>query len=168
MSMRNRLRAFADRLQRVQLWLAALALVILMMVTVADVFMRYLFNSPVRGSYDMVESMLLVFVFNAMAAGFFMRRNIVIDLIDSAVGKRATAVLMRIADVLSIICLGLLMWAMLGPAVQAYDYGDRKLELNLSIYILWIVALVGMAGTTFCALVVLLAKPETAEARYSE
>src|SRR5262249_42003560 len=83
-------------------------LVILMMVTVADVFLRYLFNSPVRGSYDMVESMLLVFVFNAMAAGFFLRRNIVIDLIDSAVGARATALLIRIADVLSVVCfLGL-------------------------------------------------------------
>src|SRR5262252_9246969 len=129
MTIRNRLTAVADTLQRIQLWLAALALMILMMVTVADVFLRYLFNSPVRGSYDMVESMLLVFVFNAMAAGFFLRRNIVIDLIDSAVGARATAVLIRIADVLSVVCLVLIFWAMLQPAYQAYDYGDRKLEL---------------------------------------
>ena len=85
--MRDRLLAFADHLQRVQLWLAAVSLIILMMVTVADVTLRYLFNSPVRGSYDLVESMLLVFVFNGMAAGFFMRRHVVIDLIDAAVDK---------------------------------------------------------------------------------
>ena len=66
------------------------ALVALMTVTVADVFLRYLFNRPVRGSYDLVESMLLVFVFNGMAAAFFGRRNIVIDLLDSFVGERAT------------------------------------------------------------------------------
>jgi len=168
MSMSGRLLASADRLQRFQLWLAALALVILMLVTVCDVTLRYLFNSPVRGSYDIVESMLLVFVFNGMAAGFFLRRHIVIDLIDSAIGRRATAVLIRIADVLSVVCLALLIWAMLRPAMQAYDYGDRKLELNLPIYILWIVAFLGMAGTIFCALVTLLFRPAVVDARYSE
>jgi TRAP-type C4-dicarboxylate transport system permease small subunit len=168
MKVRESLLSFADHLQRIQLWLAALALTILMMVTVADVFLRYLFNSPVRGSYDMVESLLVVFVFNGMAAGFFTRRNIVIDLIDSAVGRGATAVLIRTADFLSVVCLGLLAWAMLGPAVQAYDYGDRKLELNLPIYILWMVALLGMAGTFFCALVALSARPATAGIRPSE
>jgi len=167
MTLRDRLLVIADRLQRVHLWLAALALVILMMVTVADVTLRYLFNSPVRGSYDMVESMLLVFVFNGMAAGFFMRRHVVIDLIDAAVGRRGTIVLIRIADVLSIICLALLMWAMLQPAMQAYDYGDRKLELNLPIYILWIVALAGLAGTLICA-VIALWSPTNVHARASE
>jgi len=161
MTFRGRLTAIADRLQRIQLWLAALALIVLMLVTVADVFLRYLFNSPVRGSYDLVESMLLVFVFNGLAAGFFLRRNVVIDLIDSAVGPRGTVVLVRIADLLSVVCLCLLMWAMLNPALQAYDYGDRKLELNLPIYVLWIVAFLGMLGTTFCALVAMLAQPVT-------
>ena len=154
----------ADRLQRIQLWLAVVALLILMMVTVADVFLRYLFNSPVRGSYDMVESLLLVFVFNGMAATFFGRRHIVIDLIDGFVGARATAVLVRMADVLSVLCIGLLMWAMRVPALQAYQYGDLKLELQLPIYLLWVVALAGLAGTIFCAFVALVARSATAEA----
>jgi TRAP-type transport system small permease protein len=167
MNIRDRLIIIADRLQRIQLWLAALALTILMLITVADVFLRYLFNSPVRGSYDMVESMLIVFVFNSMAAGFFLRRNVVIDLIDSAVGRRAATVLIRIADLLSVVCLGLLLWAMLGPAVQAYDYGDRKLELHLPIYVLWILAFLGAAGTIFCALVTLVARPVNVDAARS-
>src|SRR5262245_21089501 len=167
MTMRDRLLVIADRLQRLQLWLAALALVILMMITVADVTLRYLFNSPVRGSYDMVESMLLVFVFNGMAAGFFMRRLVLIDLIDAAVGRRGTIVLIRIADVLSVVCLALLMWAMTGPAMQAYDYGDRKLELNLPIYVLWIVALIGLTGTLVCA-VIAIWSPTGAHARTVE
>jgi TRAP-type C4-dicarboxylate transport system permease small subunit len=160
--LRDRLLRLADHLQRLQLWLAAGALVALMTVTVADVFLRYLFNRPVRGSYDLVESMLLVFVFNGMAAAFFGRRNIVIDLLDSFVGERATAVLIRIADLLSVLCLGLLAWAMLLPAGQAYAYGDIKMELRLPIYVLWVVALASLAGTIFCALVTLVAKPATA------
>ena len=56
MTFRARLIVIADRLQRIQLWLAALALIILMLVTVADVFLRYVFNNPVRGSYDLVSA----------------------------------------------------------------------------------------------------------------
>jgi TRAP-type C4-dicarboxylate transport system permease small subunit len=59
MSGRERLLAVADRVQRAQLWVAVAALVTLMMVTVFDVFLRYLFNRPIE-SHDMVETMLLV------------------------------------------------------------------------------------------------------------
>ena len=168
MSGRERLLAVADRVQRAQLWVAVAALVVLMMVTVFDVFLRYLFNRPIRGSYDMVETMLLVFVFNGMAAAFFGRRHIVIDLLDSLVGARATAVLIHLADVLAVVCLGLLAWAMLLPAGQAYAYGDVKLELGLPIYVLWLIALVSLAGTIFCALVTLVAKPATADSGHLE
>jgi TRAP-type C4-dicarboxylate transport system permease small subunit len=70
MSARDRLIAIADWTQRVQLWVSVVALVILMMVTVLDVFLRYVFNHPIRASYDSVESLLLIFVFNSMAATF--------------------------------------------------------------------------------------------------
>ena len=142
MSARERLVDLAGWVQRSQLWIAAAALVILMMVTVVDVFMRYLFNRPIRASLDTVEVMLLVFVFNGMAAAFFGRRHIVIDLLDGVLGARITGVLIRIADVLSVLCLGLLVWAMRLPATQAYQYGDAKMELPIPIYVLWIVALV--------------------------
>jgi TRAP-type C4-dicarboxylate transport system permease small subunit len=153
----------AGWVQRIQLWVAASALVILMMMTVIDVFMRYLFSRPIRISYETVETMLLVFVFNGMAAAFFARRHIVIDLLDNLLGRRLTATLIHIADVLSVLCLGLLMWAMLLPATQAYQYGDVRLELRIPLYVLWIVALASMAGTMFCALVTLVAKPAVAE-----
>ena len=159
MSARQRVVRLADRVQRSQLWVAEAALVILMLVTVLDVFMRYLFNRPIRASLETVEVMLLVFVFNGMAAAFFGRRHIVIDLLDGVFGARITGMLIRIADVLSVLCLGLLAWAMLLPATQAYQYGDVKMELPIAIYVLWIVALASLAGTIFCALVTLLARP---------
>jgi TRAP-type C4-dicarboxylate transport system permease small subunit len=162
MAFRACLLTAADRLQRWQLWLAAVALVILMMVTVLDVFLRYVFNHPIRYSYDTVESTLLVFAINAMPAAFFTRRNVVIDLIDGAIGPRGTAILIRAADVLSVFCLGLLMWAMVTPALQSYQYADVKMELRLPIYVLWIAALVSLAGALFCAFVAMVARPAVA------
>jgi TRAP-type transport system small permease protein len=168
MGARERLVMLARWVQRSQLWLAAGALVILMMVTVLDVLMRYLFNRPVRASLDTVEAMLLIFVFNGMAAAFFGRRHIVIDLLDGVLGARITRVLIRIADILSVLCLLLLAWAMLLPASQAYQYGDAKMELPVPIYTLWIIALASLAGTIFCALVTLVAMPAAAEPRRAE
>src|SRR5262245_13085095 len=147
MTIRERLFRVADHLQRIQLWFAAAALVILMAVTVVDVFLRYLFRSPLRGSYDTVECMLLVFVFNGMAAALVARTHVFSDLIDPALGARGTALLVRVADILSVICISLVMWAMITPLIQAYQYHDIKMELRLPIYILWITALVGLTGT---------------------
>ena len=155
----NGVAGLVERLQRAQLRLACGALIVLMMVTVLDVFLRYAFNRPIRGSYDIVECMLLIFVFHGMAAGFFGRRNIAIDLIDTFAGARAVALLIRLADVLSVVVLLLIFWAMLNPAVQIYQYGDIKLELRLPIYLMWIAALLGLAGTVLAAIVVLLARP---------
>jgi TRAP-type C4-dicarboxylate transport system permease small subunit len=155
--------SLARRVQRAQLLLAAAALVMLMLVTVTDVFLRYVFNRPLRGSYEFVESMLIVFVFHGMAAAFFGRRNIVIDLIDPLVGARGTGFLIRAADVLSVLCLALLFWAMLGPALQVYAYGDLKIDLGLPIWLLWVTALAGMTGTMLCAAVVLVARPAVPE-----
>ena len=167
MSARQRLIGLADGVQRTQLWIAASALIILMMVTVADVFMRYLFNRPIRASLDTVEVMLLIFVFNGMAAAFFGRRHIVIDLFDNMFGPRLIHVMIRLADVVSVLCLCLLAWAMWLPATQAYAYGDTKMELPIPIYVLWIAALLSFAGTMFCALVALIT-PIVSERRHAE
>lgn len=154
-----RIPSLLDRLRLAQLWLAATALIVMMGVTVADVVMRYSLNRPIRGSYDLVEVLLVVFVFHAMSTTFLYRRNIVIDLVDSVVPPRVAAILIRIADGLSIIAIALFAFAMLGPALQAYDYGDRKLELQLPVFVMWIVALAGMAGALLCALGALVLRP---------
>jgi TRAP-type C4-dicarboxylate transport system permease small subunit len=172
MRVQDRLLKIAGRLQRIQLWLAVCALVALMMVTVTDVFMRYLFNRPVRGSFDAVEGLLLVFVFNSMAATFFGRRNVVIDVIDSFVPRAFAGMLIRLADILSVVILGLLAWAMLVPAAQSFAYGELKQDLGLPIFILWFIAIASLAGTIFCAAAVALGRPVTDSgtfiAEYSE
>jgi TRAP-type C4-dicarboxylate transport system permease small subunit len=148
---------WAAHLGRAQLLLAGLALVAMMLATVADVTMRYLFNNPVRGTYDFTEAMLVVFVFHGMASCFVGRTNIVIDLIDSFLRPRARALLERLGDFFSFVSLLLLAFAAWMPATQAFGHGERKLQLALPIWVLWTVALAGMVGTIVCAFVMLIA-----------
>jgi TRAP-type C4-dicarboxylate transport system permease small subunit len=148
-----------EKLRVVQLWLAAVALIVMVSVTVADVFLRYAFNRPVRGSYDLVEAMMVLFVFHGMSTAFLHRKNITIDLIDSFVPPRFVAFLVRLADVLSIAAVILFTYAMIVPAMQSYAYGEVKLDLQYPIYWLWIVALAGMAGAILCAIGALFEPP---------
>lgn len=160
---RERALSLLNRLKALELRIAASALVLMMLVTVADVFLRYVFNSPVRGSYDLVECMLVVFVFHGMAASFLNRKNIVIDVLDHFLSERVLVVLIRISDVLSIACLLLMVWAMTTPASQAFNYGDRKIDLNLPLWILWAVAFAGMGATILCSIGATLTRPKIGE-----
>ncbi len=36
--------------------------------------------------------------------------------------------------------------------MQAFQYGDRKLELGIPLYVLWLFALAGLTGTLACAI----------------
>lgn len=146
----------AEIIKDAQLRLAMLAVSFMMLTIVTDVLMRYIFNHPIRGAYDVVESMLVIVVFNSFSARFLSRQNIVIDLIDTIASPGLRAVLIRVADVVTIVLLGIIIWAMVNPAVQAYEYGDKKLELGLPLFVLWAIALLSMAGTFICAIGALL------------
>jgi len=153
------MQAILNHLQRAQLILAGLALTVMTLVTVGDVFLRYMFNSPIHGSYDIVEACLIVFVFHGLAAVFFRRQNIVINLIDSPLGVRLRDILVRLSDIVSLGCLLLLAWAMFAPAWQSYVYGDYKIELGLPVFVLWILAGTGIIGTILGAFGALIVGP---------
>ena len=151
--------ALLDRLRVVQLRLASVALVIMMLVTLVDVFMRYAFNNPIRGAYELVEAMMVVFVFNGMSTAFLQRRNIVIDLVDSVLHRSIVVALIRMSDVLTVATIALFAYAMIKPALQSYSYGEVKMELQVPIWWFWGAALFGIAGAILCAAGALLAPP---------
>ena len=151
--------ALLDRLRVAQLRLASVALIIMMLVTLLDVFLRYAFNSPIRGAYELVEAMMVVFVFNGMSTAFLQRRNIVIDLIDSFAPRFVVAALIRMSDVLTVVTVAMFAYAMITPALQSYSYGEVKMELQVPIWWFWAVALLGIAGAILCAIGALIAPP---------
>jgi TRAP-type C4-dicarboxylate transport system permease small subunit len=144
--------AVVRTIARIQTRIAMAAAAIIIVTTTADVILRYGFGRPIHGAYDMVECMLVLFVFHGIAGVFFDRANITIDLVDHLVGLRARWRLVRLADLVSVVMLILMSSAMISPALQAYDYGDRKLELGLPVWVVWLFALSGIAGTIVCAI----------------
>ncbi|MDH4249345.1 MAG: TRAP transporter small permease [Deltaproteobacteria bacterium] len=151
MTPRARIHAIVRKVQVAQIRLAMLALLGMIGITFLDVLFRFAFQAPIRGTYDLVEISLLIFVFFGMGAVFLKHHHIVVDLFDHVLSARIVAGLILLANLLSTACLTLMAWAMIPPALQSHAYGDVKLELGLPIYQLWIVALIGMVGTIICA-----------------
>ena len=144
-------KAVIASIRAVQTVLAVAAVLIIVVSTVADVVLRYGFGHPIHGAYDIVECLLVVFVFNGMSLVFLDRGHIVIDLVDHLAGWKARRGWLAFGDIASVAALLLMLWAMFDPAMQAYDYGDRKLELGVKVWVVWTFAIGGTIGGIICA-----------------
>ena len=141
-----------ERIAAAQLTLAMAALAVMGLVTAADVILKYAFARPVQGAYDLTESLLPVVIFHGLPTALLRRQNIVIDLIDHAAGPGGTRALVRASDLAMLGLLVALTAAMVAPALQALEYGDRKIELGLPLAAVWGAAILGMAGSVLAAL----------------
>lgn len=123
---------------------AAIALVAMMLVTVADVAMANLFKRPIIGAYDMVESTLILSVFLGIPATFQRGGNIVVDVVDLFVSRTMVDRLKRLAQIATLVFLVLLFYNMVVPALDAYRFGGRKQELGLPLWVFWVPMLLGV------------------------
>lgn len=146
----------SKKFSRILQAVSSLALSIMMLVVVADVALRFFFNTPVRGAYDVVSVCLLIMVFFGIGPVIMQGKEIVIDLFDDVLpvsvlrGFRMNAALGTLAV---FIFLG---WSMFGPAKDAWRYGDRSLELNLPVWVFWAVAYLGLLGMAWAAIMAIL------------
>jgi TRAP-type transport system small permease protein len=140
------------RIANLQLTLAMLALLAMGVVTASDVFLKYVFSRPIVGAYDLVESLLPVVIFHGLPATLLRRQTIVIDLIDHFLDNRGRRALIAISDAVVLVVLIVITWALIAPARQALDYGDRKIELGLPLAAIWALVIAGMAGVVLAAM----------------
>jgi len=132
--------------------LAAVALALMVCVTMADVLLRNLFNIPVLGTYDIVETLMVFVVFLGIGEAFLDDTHITVDVIDHFVSKNAVHLFKILGLSLSTVFLGLLLWHMPTPAWESYLYQDRKPDLPIMLYWLWIPCLVGMIAALVAVL----------------
>jgi len=132
--------------------LAGLALALMVCVTMADILLRNLFGIPVTGTYDVVEALMVFVVFLGIGEAFLDDAHITVDVIDHFVSRNAVYLFKIFGLLLSAAFLGMLLWHMPTPAWDAYVYQDRKPDLPIMLYWLWIPCLAGM----FAALLAVL------------
>lgn len=104
----NSLRRVVDAIDTALLALGCLMLFALMLVVVADVSLRYLFNSPLNWSYEIISSYLMPGLF-FLAASHTLKSNahVCVDILHNYVGRKTRYVFEAISSVLAAPIFGL-------------------------------------------------------------
>jgi TRAP-type C4-dicarboxylate transport system permease small subunit len=131
---------------------SAVALAAIMLLTVADVALRGLAGSPIRGTFELVELGLAATFFFALPLAFWRDENIVVDTADQR-APRLVPHLRRVAGVASAGMLGLMTWQAIAGARDSLAFGDVSADLGLPQLLYWIPVILGLAGALIAVVV---------------
>ena len=93
------------------LCIASAAIILFMMLlTTVDVVLRYAFNSPLPGVYELQEFMLVGVVFLALAYIQSSNGHIYVDLLTNRLSERGQAVTKIFSHAVSLLIFGLITW----------------------------------------------------------
>ena len=99
-----------DAADRILTLMSALPLGLIVLLTFADVFARYLFSSPIRGSVEIIQFAMALVIFTALPLVTRKREHVTVSLVDGVLrggAKRAQQVL---CDAISVFALAVLAW----------------------------------------------------------
>ena len=135
-------------------WFAYVAtgvLGLMMLLTVADVFMRTFFNAPITGTTEITEFMMVIVVFPALAWCAVQRRHVKVDLLVGFLPPRVQTVIDSITLLLALCIYIIITWHSM---LEAMDVYTTTALLNLPHAPFYWVLTVGLA--LFCMSIVTL------------
>lgn len=131
------------------LGMAASAILFCMMtLTFVDVVLRYVFNRPLRGGFEVTELMLLVLIFAGLPLVTHAGEHVTMDLIDRWLGARARNALTRLMEAVSAALMFALTWFMWIKATRVAGYGDTTDVLRIAVapFVYFMVAMILLSG----------------------
>jgi TRAP-type C4-dicarboxylate transport system permease small subunit len=136
--------------------LAAIFLAAMMLLTVADVALRKLFNYPIHGSFELIELGLACTIFFALPAVFLRKEHLVVDVIDHLVRPSAVRILDLLGAIASFLVLAAMLWHMAPLARDMHSFGDVTADLSIRRIFYWIPVLVGVGASALATLIFIL------------
>jgi len=132
-------------------YISAIAVAGMMLITVADVFLRAIFNLPIRGTLEIVELLLAATFFLALPATFLRDEHIVVDMIDRKVGPKGVGLLKRISALTGVILLAVLAWQGWIAAQDTLVFNDVTSDLSIPKIYYWVPIIAGFVGSIIAA-----------------
>lgn len=135
-----------ERLMHVLLAVAALLTFCLSFLVVADVIGRVVFNSPVKGTPEIVSMSIVIICF--LLAGYSVQSRSMLhaDILVGVMGWRGPLVSTLLSGVLGAVLFGLIVWGSYEPALHAWNSGEYEGEGALRIPV-WPARVVVMFGS---------------------
>lgn len=141
---------WGDRISLVCGLIAAVFLVGMLGLTVADVVLRSLFGYALRGVFEMIELMLAGSFFFALPCVFLRDENILVNTIDEY-APRLVPLLARFALLLAVAAFVVMIWQGWIAAKDSYEFHDITADLGLPRTWHWAIVLIGLLGGALAA-----------------
>lgn len=120
-----------DALDRWLGWMSSLPLGLIVALTFLDVFARYVFSAPIRGSLEIIQYAMALSIFAALPLVTRHRGHVTVSLIDGAMGASALRWKTRVCDLISGLALGLMSWRLWVYAGESMAQKQQTIVLAL-------------------------------------
>ena len=110
-----------------------LASAIVMVLVTVDVLMRRLLDMPIRGSFEVSTSLLVVMVFCAVAWVMVVRGHVEVDVFTRKYPEKFQRPLSAIALFLSLIIVVLICWGSILLGLEQYRVGEASVLLKIPV-----------------------------------
>jgi len=114
----------------------------MMLLTIADVFLRKVFSQSILGTVEVTEFMMVILLFFAVTQTEILDGHVRVDLIMSRFGERTQTLVDTITQLVCFLLFGLFTWSTLVYAGKMRASGEVSQDLWLPVYpFIYVVAL---------------------------
>ena len=125
----------------------------MMLLTIADVFLRKVFSQSILGTVEVTEFMMLILLFFAVTQTEILNGHVRVDLIMSRFGERTQTLVDTITQLVCFLLFGLFTWSTLVYAGKMRASGEVSQDLWLPVYPFIYVVALGCALLAFSLLI---------------
>lgn len=137
-------------------WMAALAIVAVMVIVCFNVLARSMFGIPLKGTVDIVSQLGVLVIAGAIAYTQVLKGHIRITLFVDMLPRPARIILAGLLDLIGILLFGIISWQTILFAMGTYEIGELSEVLKLPITPFAIVVSTGCISLTMVLIVELI------------
>jgi TRAP-type C4-dicarboxylate transport system permease small subunit len=125
----NRANSSLKSVEKAGAAVCAVSIFVMVGLTTADVILRYLFNSPITGAYEIMEFLPVGVAFLSFAYVQRTRGHVGLEIVVPRLPRKAALILEIVGCILALGCLWAAAWQSGGEAWDAFVTGDYMGEI---------------------------------------
>jgi len=127
---------------------SSILLMLMMLLTFADVVARYLLNTPIRGAFEITELALLVLIFAGLPLVSHADEHVTMDFIDRILPGWLADLWVRAAHFACAAIMFFLAWQVWIKATRISSYGDTTEVLRITVgpFVYFMAAMIALTG----------------------
>ncbi len=124
-------------------YVAAVFTLVMMLLTVSDVCLRYFFNSPIVGGYELTGLLMILIFAPSLAWAAAKEINVRVDLVVNKLPLRAQGIFDTVTCLLSLVVTVAITWFTVPQTIFIYDIMSVSDQLDIPFYPFYIIINIG-------------------------